>query len=413
MADANHVLQQAPPKRLLVIAPHPDDASLAAVAMIRQTQNSGGQVRIVVMTNGDGFRGAAAQLFGIKHPDGADMRRLGEIRQREELQAAARMGLSQRDVTFLGYPDAGLHRLWLTYWNPTKPFQAMNGSSAVPYLNAYHPHAPYCGLSVVNDLRKLLDEYRPTDVLYPDPHDVHRDHWATSAFTQYALTAEADDLKPREWNYLIHYPEFPDPRRYRPNAPLTHPSHLTDVGVAWLSLPLSKQVETDKHAAILAHTSQIHMMKNLLESFVRTNDLLSIYSVPTFPQRTLQRIELDDIGDQKAPLHARSADIREVLAAAHADTVQIAIQTADTLRPEDECKLYLRIPERGELLELSDQNKYHLQTLGVTWSKHGNQALCTLPRTLFHGAKTVLISTELTCNGQRADNTAWRRFHLS
>ncbi|KEO81078.1 hypothetical protein EL26_22840 [Tumebacillus flagellatus] len=412
MVNAAPVLQQSPPKRLLVIAPHPDDESLAAAAMIRQTLNAGGRVRIVVMTNGDGYRGAAAQWFGLQHPTGQDMQRLGVIRQQEELHAVGRLGVKAQDVTFLGYPDAGLHRLWLNHWNPDRPYQAVNGSRFVPYANSYHPQAPYCGQSVVGDLTRLLREYRPTDVLYPDPHDVHRDHWATSAFTQYVLTAAAGDVRAREWNYLIHYPRFPSPRRYRPEAPLQNPGRLADIGAKWMSLPISKEAEADKHAAILEHKSQVQMMKNLLESFVRTNDLLSAYSIPDLPDRELQPIELDDIGDQKTLLHSRSADIRELLAVSKPSLVQLAVVTTRPLRPQDECKLYLRLPERGAQYEFASLARYRLPMPAVSWSQHGNLMLVNVPRSLFDGAKTVMIGAEVTSRGNSSDSTAWRRFRL-
>ena len=41
--------------RLMVFAPHPDDESLGAGGLIQRVLNSGGQVRVVFMTNGDGF----------------------------------------------------------------------------------------------------------------------------------------------------------------------------------------------------------------------------------------------------------------------------------------------------------------------------------------------------------------------
>ena len=62
---ARSSLPDQTPRRLLVISPHPDDESLAGMAMIKRTLNSGGRVRIVMMTNGDGFRQAAAREFRV------------------------------------------------------------------------------------------------------------------------------------------------------------------------------------------------------------------------------------------------------------------------------------------------------------------------------------------------------------
>lgn len=412
-SDVSDMFRHAPPKRLLVIAPHPDDESLAAMALVRATLSGGGVVRIVCMTNGDGYRGAAAKMFHVPHPGPQEMRRLGLLRQREELQAVQHLGLPPQSVTFLGYPDAGLHRLWQNNWLVRRPYLALNGATHVPYANAYHPQAPYSGESVVADLSELIRDFLPTDILYPDPHDVHRDHWATSAFTQYVLTS-LSDVKMREWNYLIHYPDFPDPRRLRKNAPLLPPVQLQDLGVAWLSLPLSTQTQADKQAAILAHRSQIMMMKDLLLSFVRTNDLLSTYSVPTIPHR-LTTVALDAKGDQQVPRPTRSADLRELRAAVHPDTLVLALRTADRVRPEDELVFHLRLPDAppGQpiLVSISNRHKQHLQRLGISWSYQGQFASCTLPRSLVQG-RTLMISAELHTHGQLADSTAWRRFHL-
>ncbi len=42
--------------RLVVVAPHPDDETLAAGGLIQRVLHEGGTVRVVVLTPGDGFR---------------------------------------------------------------------------------------------------------------------------------------------------------------------------------------------------------------------------------------------------------------------------------------------------------------------------------------------------------------------
>src|SRR3569833_2765176 len=142
------------PRRLLVISPHPDDESLAGMAMIQRTVHSGGRVRIVMMTNGDGFRKAAAREFHVSTPKPQHMYQLGLLRQQEELAAIHRLGLRSQDVLMLGYPDAGLHQLWNNHWNLHVPYRAVNGYNQIPYDTAYHQQAPYCGQAVVSDLRQ-------------------------------------------------------------------------------------------------------------------------------------------------------------------------------------------------------------------------------------------------------------------
>jgi len=41
--------------RLLIFSPHPDDESLRAAGLIQRVLKEGGKVKVVFMTNGDGF----------------------------------------------------------------------------------------------------------------------------------------------------------------------------------------------------------------------------------------------------------------------------------------------------------------------------------------------------------------------
>src|SRR3954466_10161705 len=42
--------------RLLVIAPHPDDEIIGAGGLMRRVHDAGGAVRVVYLTDGDGYR---------------------------------------------------------------------------------------------------------------------------------------------------------------------------------------------------------------------------------------------------------------------------------------------------------------------------------------------------------------------
>ena len=95
---------------ILIFAPHPDDETLACSGIIMQALSEGRRVQVVVFTNGDGFRQAAARLFRkpVALVNSPDMLELGRFRQAEGLAAMAILGLQPTNVTFLGYPDRGL-----------------------------------------------------------------------------------------------------------------------------------------------------------------------------------------------------------------------------------------------------------------------------------------------------------------
>ncbi|WP_460362096.1 PIG-L family deacetylase [Thermus antranikianii] len=95
-------------QRLLVLAPHPDDETLAAGGLIQKVQASGGQVFIAWMTLGDGFQWDAALLDRTLRPRPEDLRKLAERRLGEAKAAARTLGVPENHLFFLGYPDRGL-----------------------------------------------------------------------------------------------------------------------------------------------------------------------------------------------------------------------------------------------------------------------------------------------------------------
>ena len=423
--------QDPAPRRLLVISPHPDDESLAGLAMINRTLNSGGRVRIVMMTNGDGFRQAAAREFRVEVPQSRHMYQLGLLRQQEERIAVRKLGLRPQDVLMLGYPDAGLHELWNHHWNRRVPYQAVNGFNRVPYRTAYHKQAPYCGQAVVGDLRKVLTEFAPTDVLYPDAHDIHLDHWATSAFVQYALVGQSKP--PREWTYLIHYPNYPQPRSYRPKLALHPPDKLQQLGTQWHVLPVTPEQAGQKHKAILSHASQVKMMKNLLESFVRTNDLIGSQRIPAVGQgasakELLNAKELphvvvrDETGDPQTS-GIPAADILRIAALRTPEHLHLCIEFAAPVRTAQQYELSLRMPDappgatsRLDLLLSGGRVRTLQETtapLAVSCQIRDRRLLFTLPLSALPNGNTLLLSALVKQGRQTVDSTAWQRIHYS
>lgn len=82
--------------RVLVLAPHPDDESLAAGGTIALLSDAGGQVTLVAVTDGE-----ASLSAGVPAAELA-------ARRRAELRAAGQV-LGVAEVRFLGHPDTGLH----------------------------------------------------------------------------------------------------------------------------------------------------------------------------------------------------------------------------------------------------------------------------------------------------------------
>ena len=110
-------LEVPPETRLLVIAPHPDDETLAAGGLMQRVHESGGHVNVVYLTDGDGYPEGVQSEGHVESPSASDYRGYGRQRRREARDALAALGLDRASHTFLSFPDGGLCKLTRTYWS--------------------------------------------------------------------------------------------------------------------------------------------------------------------------------------------------------------------------------------------------------------------------------------------------------
>ncbi|MGQ9554813.1 MAG: PIG-L deacetylase family protein [Anaerolineae bacterium] len=260
--------------RLLVVAPHCDDEAIAAGALIRWVLLNGGQVRVVIVSNGDGSLTGTMVEFRRLYPRTADYWRSGIVRQSESLKAMAALGVPPQDVFFLGYPDRGILPLWQTYWNDERPYRSpytrLERSS---YPLTYNPQAVYSGHSLLSDLHSILEDFQPDTVVAPHPADTHLDHWAVGAFVALAVSAAEDLPQPRLLLYLVHRADYPLPRGHLLFAPLLPPLRLVDSTSTWYRVTYPDEIVAAKDQAVAAYRSQMPLLGDFLRSFVRQNEL--------------------------------------------------------------------------------------------------------------------------------------------
>ncbi|MGO9417368.1 MAG: PIG-L deacetylase family protein, partial [Syntrophobacteraceae bacterium] len=101
--------------RLMIFSPHPDDESLGAGGLIQRVLEAGGRVKVVFMTNGDGFPEGVEKEDRISNPTAKNYTRYGEERRLEAVKACTTLGLKEHDVIFLGFPDGGLYYLLIKF----------------------------------------------------------------------------------------------------------------------------------------------------------------------------------------------------------------------------------------------------------------------------------------------------------
>jgi LmbE family N-acetylglucosaminyl deacetylase len=213
-------VQIAASDRLLLLAAHPDDETLAAGALLQRATAAGAGTRVVFVTDGENNPWAQRASERRVRIGAADRIRFGATRRREARSALARLGVPEACAHFLALPDQGLTRLLTT--------------ATEPACAALAPH---------------LVAWRPTIVVAPSAADLHPDHNALAVLSRLVIPRTPADERPRELAYLVHNPEL----RGRAVA-------------AGAIQPTGEEAER-KRAAILRHASQLHLRGAWLHSF--------------------------------------------------------------------------------------------------------------------------------------------------
>lgn len=259
--------------RAIVFAPHPDDETLASGGLIQAVHRAGGEVRVVFLTNGDGFPAAAQRAFDRVRVRKGDYLRLGLLREGEAREALAQLGLPPGAGVFLGFPDQGLVPLWSAHWD--HPYRSpATGVSAVPYRGARERGAPYTGAELAAAVEAALDGFRPNLVVAPGLHDLHPDHQATGLFVRFALErararGERWATGARYYEYAIHHEEWRETQARNTLATLRVPARVADRAGAWARVSLTPDDMNAKRRAVRAYASQTKVMARFMYSFVR------------------------------------------------------------------------------------------------------------------------------------------------
>ena len=159
--------------RLLVVAPHPDDETIATGVLIQQVLAADGEVRILLLTAGDNNPWPQRWLERRLWLGAADRQRWGRRRQAEILQALECLGVPAQALHPLGWPDMGVTGMLL---HAT--------ATAVPTLAA------------------AINQFRPDLIALPALDDHHPDHGSAHVLVRLALAGQSDP--PRLLAYLVH-----------------------------------------------------------------------------------------------------------------------------------------------------------------------------------------------------------------
>jgi len=162
-------------ERLLLLAPHPDDETLAAGALLQRTLAHGGRALVVLATDGDNNPWTQRLVERRIRIGPVDSARFGQRRRAEALAALAELGLSETDAVFLGLPDQAITDLVIA------------GDQAA-----------------AERLADVFRSWQATLLVLPSLYDLHPDHSALAVLTRLALERAAPGPAPQVLSYIVH-----------------------------------------------------------------------------------------------------------------------------------------------------------------------------------------------------------------
>ncbi|BFI96413.1 MAG: hypothetical protein RSP_19230 [Rhodanobacter sp.] len=154
-ADPSAVTAQT---RLLVVAPHPDDETIANGLLIQRVREAGGAVRVLLLTDGDNNPWPQRWLERRWSIGSAERERWGRRRRAECEEALRRLGLPSSALQPLRWPDMGVL-----------------GRLLQP------------GQSALGELATVLADFAPSLIALPALDDRHPDHGTAHVLVRQAL----------------------------------------------------------------------------------------------------------------------------------------------------------------------------------------------------------------------------------
>lgn len=219
--------------RLLVVAPHPDDETIATGLLIQQVRACGGEVRVLLLTDGDNNPWPQRWLERRLWIGSAARQRWGRLRHAEMLQALACLGLTEQALYPMGWPDMGVT-------------DAVLG----------------CTSQVVAIVADAIGVFQPNLVAMPSLNDRHPDHGSAHVLLRLVLAG-----RPAQTPWLAY---------------LVHGNAMREV--KWV-VPGSAGQLANKREALEAHRSQMALSSSRMRRFAarpeRFEDGTSISARPS------------------------------------------------------------------------------------------------------------------------------------
>ncbi len=418
-------------RRILVIAPHPDDENLATAGIIRESLNRGAEVLIVVITSGDASIKACKELSQGSRITPEMHRKVGILRCNESKRAMRRLGVPRENVIFLGFPDGSVNFLWDTNWDMSNLHMGLNGCKRSPYAFSFVKRVPFCGKVLKDNLKRIIARFKPSSIFYPDPEDLHHDHWAVNAFVQYAL-AELN-FHAKEFLYLVHRRDFPHPRGYAPYHGLFPPAKLIPRKEKWLVLHLAPETVRLKALITKMYALPMAVAPNMLLSFVRRNEIFALPSIEVLKKakkgrnsdaaETPEVAVIDPDGDTLS-VKRPAGDIKKLLIKRGKRALNLRLELSGKPSGEFTYRIHLRIFKKKKTLRfdirVSEGNcsieKIASNSISANSSMKtlfkSNSIEAVIPEDILREAIYLLMGADVYFADKMYDRCAWKRVKL-
>lgn len=268
------IAQPTSADRILIVAPHIDDETIAAGGYAFDAIASGAEVYVVFLTAGDCNRFSARLINRTLDPKASDYLSVGRTRIDEAHHAMRLLGVPPSHYFILGYPDRGLGPML------ERRDEVVRSKStrleSVPYDDALSPGSSYTFASLMHDMAHVLAVSRPTVVIAPVLFDLHPDHSAAAEIMDLALARTP--FSPDRLGYLVHSRRVPMSLVHMPARALAPPSKMRSLD--WVTYSLSGEVQRKKDVLLRTYRSQGPYASILRNAFVRRNELFFVEREP-------------------------------------------------------------------------------------------------------------------------------------
>jgi LmbE family N-acetylglucosaminyl deacetylase len=433
-------------QRLLIVSPHPDDETLGCAGLIREARDRNIPVSVVIVTNGDAYPMAVQRQYRRMRPRPSDYIRFGELRQKETREALRRLGVDSRHVTFLGYPDRGLSSLWMSHWKSASPYASFTTRvSRNPYPATFHPGAVYAGQSLADDMARLIERIRPTDLFFTHPDDDHPDHAYLGCFVTAALeklgwhqgsiavqdgrfASEPSAMQTvRLHTFIVHHGDWPVPQGYRTEERLPPPVSMSMLDTRWRAFDLDSDAIAAKANALRAYKSQIDVPPGgrFLFSFVRRNELFGDLNFLLKPDSrvcgprymTPWLFAPDSVNDKVVRELQAGADIKELAVARNGSSLVVRLVARGNLSRWARYRINLHRlnaarPDKPGILRLSARYRGKPPSAVGSFSWSGDTLEARIPLKNLGDPSRIMANAETFVGGIQVDSSAWRGFDL-